>query len=193
MMAMNRRNKLGTALVALAVVLFVAPAFFPVQAVLVHDTRASAPPEPEEIRDQGYEIVAYGNLSERGQGLYVRTLENGGEYRVGQGEGAQEFGYPTDAERRAAFRNDSLERPGGIVIERPEDDTGLPRADERAFGPPREGETEAEREERALRYDAMETRTEQPPLGSLPQLLRLAAALIAVLSLGVGGYLLSSR
>jgi hypothetical protein len=39
----------------------------------------------------------------------------------------------------------------------------------------------------------METRTEQPPLGALPQLLRLVAALLAVVSMGVGGYLLSSK
>ena len=35
---MNRRNTLGTALVVLAVVLFVVPAVFPAQPVLIHDT-----------------------------------------------------------------------------------------------------------------------------------------------------------
>lgn len=190
---MTRRNTVGTALVALAVVLFVAPAFFPVQPTLAHSTRDTVPGEPDIIREDGYDLVAYENLSERGQELYVRTLENGGEYRVGQGGGAPEFGYPTEAERRAALRNDSDERPGGIVIVRPEDDAGLPMADERAFGPPREDETEEERRERNLRYDAMETRTEQPPLGALPQLVRLVAALLAVVSMGVGGYLLSSK
>jgi len=193
MIPTTRRNRVGAALVLLAVVLFVVPAFFPVQPTLVHDTRDTVPGDPEMIREEGYGIVAYENLSERGQELYERTLENGGEYRISQGEGAPDFAYPTDAERRAAFRNDSSERPGGIVIERPEDDAGLPPAGERAFGPPREGETEEERRERALRYDAMQTRMEQPPLGSPPQLLRLAAALFAVISLGVGGYLLSSK
>jgi len=193
MMPTSRRNKVGTALVGLAVVLFVVPAFFPVQAMLVHDTRASVPGEPELIREEGYEIVAYGNLSERGQELYGRTLENRGEYRIGQGEGASEFEYPTSAERRAAFENESRERSGRIAIKRPEDDAGLPQADERAFGPPREDESEEERRERSLRYDAMDTRTEQPPLGAPSQLARLAAALLAVISLGVGGYLLSSK
>ena len=194
---MNRRNKLGTALVVLAVVLFVVPAFFPVQAVLVHDTRETVPGEPDAIREEGYDIVAYGNLSDRGRELYVRALENGGEYRVGHGEGAPEFEYPTDEERRAAFRNETRERPGGIVIERPEDDANLPPADERFFGPPQEEEEEEEnadeRRERARRYDAMETGTEHPPLGSPPQLIRLLATLLAVVSLGVGGYLLSSK
>lgn len=197
---MNRRNAVGTALVVLAVVLFVVPAFFPVQPTLVHDTRPSVPGEPEIIRDDGYEIVTYENLSDTGQELYVRTLENGGEYRINRGGGAPEFEYPTDAERRAVIRNDSSEppgriseRPGRIVVKRPQDDAGPPPADERAFGPPRENETEQERRERALRYDAMETRTEQPPLGALPQLLRLVAALFAVVSMGVGGHLLSSR
>ncbi|MFC7193496.1 hypothetical protein ACFQL4_00705 [Halosimplex aquaticum] len=50
-----------------------------------------------------------------------------------------------------------------------------------------------QRREQAMRYDAMETSTEQPPLGATPQLLRLAAVLFAVLSLGVGGYLFSSK
>lgn len=190
---MNRRNTLGTALVVLAIVLFVIPAFFPVQAVLVHDTRDTVPGEPEIIRDNGYEIIAYENLSDRGRELYVRTLENGGEHSVSRGEGAPEFSYPTDAERRAARENGSTERPGAIVIVRPEDDAALPPADERPFGPPREDETAEERRERNLRYDAMETRTEQPDLGTLPQLLRLLAGLLAVVSLGAGGYLLSSR
>ena len=190
---MNRRNTLGTALVVLAAVLFVVPAFFPVQAALVHNTGASQPGEPELIREDGYDIVAYENLSERGQELYVKTLENGGEHSVTQGNGAPDFEYPTSAERGATFENGSLDRPGAIVVVRPEDDDDLPRADERPFGPPREGETEKERRERHLRYDAMDTRTEQPSLGALPQLLRLFAALLAVVSLGVGGYLISSK
>ncbi|MFB6227118.1 MAG: hypothetical protein ABEH88_00770 [Halobacteriales archaeon] len=190
---MNRRNTIGAALVALAVVLFVIPAFFPVQAMLVHDTGATQPGEPELIREDGYEIVSYENLSDRGQELYVQTLENGGEYSVTQGQGAPDFSYPTSAERDAAFENESLERPGAIVIVRPEDDAALPPSDERDFGPPRDGETDEERRERNLRYDAMETRTEQPSLGALPQLLRLLAGLLAVISLGVGGYLLSSK
>ena len=193
MISMNRRNTLGTALVALAIVLFVIPAFFPVQAVLIHETGATQPGEPDLIREDGYEIVAYENLSDRGQELYVQTLENDGKYSVSQGQGAPDFSYPTSAERDAAFENETIERPGGIVIVRPEDDAALPPADERAFGPSREGETEEERRERHLRYDAMETRTEQPSLGSLSQLLRLLAGLLAVISLGVGGYLLSSK
>jgi hypothetical protein len=190
---MTRRNTLGTALVVLAVVLFVIPAFFPVEAVLIHNTRDSQPGEPDLIREDGYEIVAYENLSDRGQELYVQTLENGGEYSVSQSEGAPDFSYPTNAERRAAFENESIDRPGAVVILRPEDDTALPPADERPFGPPRENETEQERRDRNLRYDAMQTRTEQPSLGSVSQLLRLLAGLLAVISLGVGGYLISSK
>jgi hypothetical protein len=193
---MNRRNRLGTALVVLAVVLFVVPALFPVQAMLTHDTRHTVPPDPESIQENGFEIVGYENLSERGRELYVRTLENGGEYRVRQGQGAPGFEYPTREERRAALtgETDRSERPGSIVIKRPEDDSGLPEADEDRFGPPREeGENASERRELTMRYDAMRTFLEQPPLESPPQLARLVAALLAVLSLGVGGYLLSSK
>ncbi len=196
MIPMNRRNTLGTVLVVLAIVLFVIPAFFPVQAVLIHNTEASQPGEPELIREDGYNIIPYQNLSDRGQELYVRTLESGGEYSVTQGSGAPDFSYPTDAERRAAFENESVEgpvAPGGVVIVRPGDDANLPPADERPFGPPRENETDQERRDRNLRYDAMQTRTEQPSLGDPSQLLRLLAGLLAVISLGVGGYLISSR
>ena len=195
---MDRRNVVGTALVALAIVLFVVPALFPVQAVLVHDTRDRVEGSPSELRDEGHEVIAYENLSERGQELYVETLRNDGEYRVPKGEGAPEFDYLTDAERREAFRNDNESAVRSVVIERPEDDSDLPPADEFGVGPGDEEEEELsgdeqERRETMRRYDAMRTTTEQPPLDSPPQLLRLGAALLAVISLGVGGYLLSSN
>ncbi|MFB6250849.1 MAG: hypothetical protein ABEI27_04025 [Halobellus sp.] len=200
---MSRRNRAGTALVGLAVVLFVAPALFPVGPVLVHDTRGSAPGTPAEIRERGIPVVAYGNLSERAQELYVTTLENGGEYRVARGRGAPAFDYPTVTEVRRARENGSQSTPGRLVIERPADDAHLPPADERAYVDPEEvgavedgevNETRVEQaRERAQRYDLVETRTGDPPLGSTPQLLRLASVLLAVVSLGAGGYLRSSK
>ena len=195
---MNRRNTLGTALVVLAVVLFVGPAVFPVQPVLSHDTDRSTRDSPSELREQGVPIVAYENLSERGQELYVRTLENDGGLRVGQDAGAPDFQYPTSAERREAFEADNMSGTGMVVIERPEDDSVLPPPDERFFGPREEEEAESEEEleerrQQVLRYDAMVTGTGQPPLGSTRQLLRLGAVMLAVVSLGTGGYLLSSK
>ena len=201
---MNRRNTLGTALVVLAVVLLVGPAVFPVQPVLTHDTDRSTRDSPSELREQGVPIVAYENLSARGQELYVRTLENDGGLRVGRDAGAPDFQYPTSAERREAFEADNMSGTGMVVIERPEDDSDLPPPDERFFGPREEEEEEVEndeqpeerreeRRERVLRYDAMMTATGQPPLGSTRQLLRLGAVMLAVVSLGTGGYLLSSK
>jgi hypothetical protein len=192
---MNRRSQLGTGLAVLAVVLFAVPAFFPVQPMLTHDTGETAPAPPEELRQQGYEIVAYENLTERGQELYVTTLENDGEYRVAVGEGADDFAYPTDGEVRAMYDNGT---EPGIVVERPEDASSLPSSDERFYGYPSEDEdvNESQLEQRRQtieRYDAMSTRTAQPPLGATPQLIRLLSVLLAVLSLGVGGYLLSSK
>jgi len=195
---MNRRNKLGTALVVLALVLFTVPAVFPVQSMLVHDTRDTVTAPPAELAENDHDIVTYENLSERGQELYVKTLQNDGEYRVPVDEGAPEFRYPNQTERRQAYQggDPSLARP--VVIERPEDDSELPEADERYFGPNPEEENvsdeeQEQRRETIQRYDAMETATEEPPLGATPQLLRLASVLFAVLSLGVGGYLLSSK
>ena len=194
---MNRRNTLGTALVVLAVVLFVGPAVFPVQPVLSHDTDRSTRDSPSELREQGIPVVAYENLSERGQEVYVAALE-GEDYRVGRDAGAPDFQYPTSAERREAFEADDMSGTGMVVIERPEDDSVLPPPDERFFGPREEEEAESEEEleerrQQVLRYDAMMTGTGQPPLGSTRQLLRLGAVMLAVVSLGTGGYLLSSK
>ena len=198
---MNRRNTLGTALVVLAVVLFVVPAVFPVQPVLSHDTDRSTRDSPSELREQGVPVVAYENLSERGQEAYAAALERE-DYRVGRDAGAPDFRYPTSAERREAFEADNMSAAGMVVIERPEDDSDLPPADERFSGAREEEEAKndeqpeerrEERRERVLRYDAMMTATDQPPLGSTRQLLRLGAVMLAVVSLGTGGYLLSSK
>ena len=201
----GRRNEIGTALVGLAVVLFVVPAIVPVQPVLYHDTRETTHRLPSELDDGPVRVVAYENLSDRGQQLYRRTLENNGEYRVSRNRGASEFEYPTDEERAAAFENGSRRQTGYVVIERPEDDRTLPQSDERffrgRFEERRDEEGEGERElnesevdrlrQQVLRYDAMETRTAPPPLNAPAQLLRLGAVLFAVLFLGAGGYLLS--
>lgn len=193
---MSRRTTVGAVLVVLAAVLFTVPALFPVQSVLVHETREAATGPPEELREEGHKIVAYENLSERGQELYVTTLENDGEYSVPLGEGADDFEYLNDTERRQAYENDDPSAYEAVVVERPDDDDHLPPADEPNFGPqPGEnaGEEERQRAEIVQRYDAMDTATEQPPLGATPQLTRLGSVLLAVLSLGLGGYLLSSK
>jgi len=193
---MDRRNTVGTALVVLAIVLFVVPAVFPVQPMLTHTSWASTDAPPDQLQQEaGIYVVAYENLTDRGQELYVETLEHDGEYRVPQGEGAPAFVYPTNVERAEAFESNNMTAAGRIVIERPEDDGSLPPPDEHYY-PREEGLNETEREqqrERALRYDMMQTETSQPPLGSTPQLLRLGAVMLAVVFLGVGGYLLSSK
>jgi hypothetical protein len=193
---MNRRNTVATALVVVAAVLFTVPAVFPVQAMLVHDTGSYVSGSPDELRQEGHEIIAYENLSTRGQELYRKALANDGEYRVPLGEGAPEFSYLNQTERRQAYENDNRSAVRAVVIERPEDGGDLPPADEPNFGPrPGENASEADeqRAETTQRYDAMRTGTSEPPLGATPQLIRLAAVLLAVLSLGVGGYLLSSK
>lgn len=191
---MNRRKQLGTALVVFAVVLFTLPALFPVQAVLTHDTGPVTFDSKEQLQEQGITIIAYENMTERGQELYVQTLEANGEYRVPVGEGASDFEYLTSEERMQAFEGNQNQRPGAVVIERPEE-SDLPRADE-PFSEEHRDNDRAEDEQRrqqVQRYDMMQTSTGPPPLGTIPQLLRLAAALLAVISLGVGGYLRSSN
>lgn len=182
---MNRRNQFGTALVVLAIALLTVPAFFPIQAVLIHDTNPITLDEREQIEGEGIEIVGYENLSERGQEVYVQALENGGEYRVSQGEGAPDFTYLTNYEQAEARQENRDTRPSYIAIERPED-ADLPPADEPFMG-------DGERAQQAQRYDLMEVSKGSPPLDSTPQLLRLAVGLLAVVSAGIGGYLLSSK
>lgn len=196
---MNRRNTVGTALVGLAVVLFVVPAFVPVQPVLTHNTQAFTPGTGEDLAADGFRIVAYENLSDRGQELYRTTLERGGQYQVPAGRGAPEFDYPTDGEVARA-RGESETRPGSVVVERAVEHEDLPRPDEHFTGAVEEegegpvNETVLERRrQQTLRFDLMQTRTGQPSLNSPPQLARLVAALLAVLSMGLGGYLLSSK
>jgi hypothetical protein len=179
------RHTIGTALVVFGALLLVVPALFPVQSVLIHDTTPRTFDGPEEIAAEGIEIIHYENLSERGQELYVRTPEAGGEYTVAPGEGAPDFEYLTSNEQTEAFRESQNRRPGLVAIERP-DDADLPQADE-PFDRAAPGEDE--RRQQVQRYDLMGTATEPPGLGSVPQLLRLGAALLAILSLGVGGYL----
>jgi len=197
MISGSLRNKVGAALIVLAVALFVVPALFPVQSVLTHDTRRTTNAPAEELRQEGVKVVAYENLTERGQELYAATLENGGEYSVPATEGARDFSYPNVSERRAAYGDRAGPggpRPGVVVVERPVDGS-LPESDEHFFLDADEdfegNETRLRRQ--ALRHDMMQTRTEQPPLGSPPQLLRLGAVVLAVIFLGTGGYFLSSK
>lgn len=184
---MNRRNKVGTALVGLAVLLLVLPALFPVQAVLVHDARPSTDASESQLEARGATVIDYGNLSERGQELYVKTLDSSSDYTVPAGEGAPEFNYTADVSTIQEEREFSS---NVVVIDRQGAD-GLPPANE--YGQrARDGRTSDERRE-IQRYDMMVTREGQPPLGSTTQLLRLGSVLLAVVLLGVGGYLLSSR
>ncbi|ELZ00851.1 hypothetical protein [Natrialba asiatica] len=190
---MNTRNKLGTAFVVLAIVLFTVPALFPVQAVLTHDTRDSTSDGQEQLEEQGTKIVEYDNLSEKGQELYVQALENGGEYRVSTEQGAPEFDYMTSVELAQRQDENPEHQPGFIAIERP-DDADLPPADEPSNRGPSENDEEYEQHrEQVQRYDLMTLSKGPPPLGATPQLLRLAASLLAVISFGIGGYLLSSK
>jgi len=181
------RHTIGTALVVLGALLLVVPALFPVQPILIHDTTLRTFDGPQELEQDGYSIVSYENLSERGQELYIRTLEAGGQYQVELGEGAPEYEYLTSNERTEAVSENRTRQPGLVVIERPEN-VDLPPADE-PFGRAAPEEEDDERRQQVQRYVLMGTATEPPGLGSVPQLLRLGAALSAILSLGVGGYL----
>lgn len=193
---MIQRNSLPGVLVLLGIALLVTPALFPVQPVLSHDTRLGTMHSEAQLEEQGYEVIAYENLSERGQELYVRTLEHDGRYSVPVTEGAPDFRYPTRGELYSSNRGGPARH--GVVIKRPAD-ADLPPADEPVGAPERgperteereteEGPSAEERRQRVAQYDLMRTLTETPPLTATPNLVRLLAAIAGVIAIGTGGY-----
>lgn len=195
---MIRRDTLAAALAVLGIALLVAPALFPLQPVLYHDTDPSTTENASQLREQGYEIVHYDDLSPRGQELYVRTLREGGRYFVPKGQGANDFAYPPlrELDDHEDYREERLRRT--VIIERPPNATDLPPADERFFAAERFAEdeerrgsdrSEAEIRRRIARYDMMTTRTDSPPQTAPTALVRLLSAVLGVLAVGAGGYL----
>lgn len=204
-------QRVAAALVVVGVALLVAPALVPVQPVLSHDTGPGAMANASQLEAEGYTIVAYGNLSERGQELYVRTLRNGGQYRVPLGEGAEEFTYPTYEELGEIEGYEERRALRSIVVERPPD-ADLPPADEPVERVEELAERREERRERAAeageatpepdpdrpslderrqqtaRYDVVSTETAPPPLTATGSLLRLLSACVGIVAVGVGGY-----
>ena len=197
---MTRNTTISNVLLVVGLALLIAPALFPIQPILVHDTRPGTIDNASQIREQGYRIIAYENLSDRGQQLYVQTLGHGGEYSVPLGEGAPEFNYPTPSELGSVsdYRNRTALQ--GVAIERSAK-SDLPPADE----PLQAAESVQRRYERNNqtapsqkeirrqigRYDLMTTRTASPPLEEPTSLARVVVAALGVLALGIGGYLRS--
>ena len=145
---MTRVPPLSGVLLALGVALLIAPALVPVQPVLYHDTDASTTANRTMLEAEGLEVVAYENLSPRGQELYVEALQNDGDYFVPRGEGAPEFAYPTN-EELAALRDDYRARTQlqSIVVERPPN-SSLPPPGERVEAAEHMVRNERERAER---------------------------------------------
>lgn len=175
----GRGTRRDLALVALGFVLLAAAVVVPVEPVRWHDTSPSAGLNATGLAANGYEVVAYENLSQRGQELYVATLENGGEYRVPVGAGSDDFDYRT---RQAAIetpnftRGDVQERILYVAVERPDDDSHLPPADERVYG------------DEPKKYDLLRTKTAPPPLLSQGRVHQFLLALAGVVCIGFGGY-----
>ncbi len=190
---MERRTQIGAGLVVVGLLAFGLALAFPVQSVHVHDTTTASTLNETQAEEVGVPVVAYENLSDRGQELYVETLENGGTYRVPVGEGAEDFAYPTNEEARA---------PGGlvegesnqtsnvvVVVKRPTDDGDLPPADET----PAFADEDGPNESTVMRYDLMTTRTKKPPIGSGAHAPRLAGLVLGLTSLTAGAYVLVSK
>jgi hypothetical protein len=183
---MDRRTTLGAGLILVGLILCGLALAFPVDPVRVHDTRGATNMNVSVAEEYDYRVVAYENLSERGQELYVKTLENGGVYRVPVGQGAEDFAYPDPAVIRSTNR--SLDYRG-LLIERPANDGHLPPADEH----PSMAEDAPANESTVTRYESMSTRTTDPPLGSGAHVPRLLALALGIGSLTAGAYLLVSK
>ncbi|MFC7142087.1 hypothetical protein ACFQMA_19905 [Halosimplex aquaticum] len=173
-----RETHRNLAFVALGLVLLAAAAVVPVGTVHWHDTSVEQPDYIEGnetgLRSEGYRVVAYENLSERAQDLYVATLENGGEYRVPPSDGADDYDYPTRAEviERANMSDPGARYPMHVIVERPNGTVDLPPADE---------------ERPDATYDAMMTKTSGPPLLAVGRIHQLLLALAGIATLGYGG------
>lgn len=206
-----------TVLLVVGVAALLVPALFPVQQVLYHDTGAGTTANGSDLEAQGYTVIEYENLSERGQEIYVAALRSPERaYTVPAGEGAPEFPYDgaadiDDATTRAAF--EERQRRTSVVIERP-DDTDLPPPDEpvdriRAEPPRPEqeaasgGETATrpngsvrqqrleQRREAVGKYDLLTVRQGTAPVTDTGTLLRLGSVLFGTVAVGLGGYLRS--
>ncbi|MDS0258109.1 hypothetical protein NDI56_01650 [Haloarcula sp. S1CR25-12] len=199
----------GAVLLVLGVAALLVPALVPVQQVLYHQTDDGATMNGSELEAQGYTVVAYENLSERGKEIYVAALRSEDEYTVPDGQGAPEFPYTGAEDFGEVTSSEEYEqrrRLTSIVIERPEN-ASLPPADEpvdridRRPEPP-EAETTSERDsvnrsrieqrrQAIARYDLMTVRRGTPPVTDSGTLLRLGSVLAGTLFVGLGGYLRS--
>lgn len=208
----------GTVLLVVGIVALLVPALFPVQQVLYHETRAGTTADGSELRAEGYTVIEYENLSERGQEIYVAALRSPDRaYTVSVGQGAPEFPYDGaddlgDVSGQAEF--EERQRLTSVVIERP-DDADLPPADEPVERldrerPPREdaangGETAsrnetategdrpseqdvAQRRQVVAKYDLVTVGQRTPPVTDSGNLLRLGSVLLGTIAIGVGGY-----
>lgn len=186
---MERRTRVGVALVLVGLLSFGLTLAFPVEPVRVHDTSGSMYANESTAEEMGYPVVAYENLSDRGQELYAKTLENGGTYRVPAGQGASDFAYPTDGEVRHAGARVGSDQTSNVevLIQRPADDGHLPPSDEVT----RPGADMNESTQ--LRYDLLTARTTTPPIGSGAHAPRLLGLVLGILAPTAGGYLLVSR
>lgn len=196
----DRLDRLGTALLVVGVAVLLLPALFPVQQVLYHETRAGTMANESELEQQGYTVVAYENLSARGQELYVAALESPEPYTVPAGQGAAEFPYETpsgfeeieDYERRRALTSIVIERPDESDLPPPDEPIEMVEyeADQR---PESVNQTAVEQRQRqTARYDLMTVEKSTPPLTATSNLLRLGMAVFGVLAIGIGGYLRAS-
>lgn len=206
-----------TALLVVGVVALLVPALFPVQQVLFHETGPGTTANESELEAQGYTVIEYENLSERGQEIYLAALRSPNRaYTVPAGQGASEFPYNGADDLGETNRSEAYEerrRLTSIVIERP-DDADLPPPDEpvdriRSEPERREeaaasgGETATpvdtasrqrqleQQRQVAARYDLLTVRQGTPPATHGGTLLRLASVLFGAVSIGVGGYLRS--
>jgi len=212
---MTRHVTLPRVLVAIGIALLVAPALVPVQPMLFHDTGPQTAANATQLQEAGVEIIAYEDLSERGQRLYVESLRTRGEYAVPVGEGAPEFDYDDETDRddprtRRMSGNIAIERPPNASLPPADEPTQMAeqlqerqRAREQASGgtsssDPTAGNATAEenrttpsiedRERQIARYDLMSTRTGSPPLTAGPNVVRLLSVVVGVVAIGVGGY-----
>lgn len=179
---MERRTLLGILLIVVALPLLAMPATMSVEPYQYHETTPTldAFNESGSVNESRLEsnvatVVAYQNLSERGQELYTKSLENDGRITFPVGEGAPDFEYLSEADVSELPPSEAY-KAGTVIVKRPID-TDLPAPDENSND---------------TRYDFMAYGQEKPDFPSEEHVPQVVLPILGFCALAGGAYLISN-
>lgn len=90
---MDRQLKVVAALLIVGVALLGATTTFSDEQARIHDTSPEAPETVERYEDPAYTVVAFEDMNDRGQSIYLDAITSGGEWTRPIGEGVGHWPY----------------------------------------------------------------------------------------------------